>query len=118
MDNHISEADGNGKIDLNGQLSPVAYSLKVRKGTGQSFEINVRLMASRDWLLQRGFASDAVLISASGVRIPVYHPGGALDTSDSLAIELIARDDSCVSTDDIVRKYPEFNSGSHKLDGF
>jgi len=118
MDNHISEADGNGKIDLNGQLSPVAYSLKVRKGTGRSFEISVRLSAPRDWLLQRGFSSDAVLISASGARIPVYHPGGELNNADALSVELVARDDSCTSTDDIVRKYPEFNSGSHKLDGF
>lgn len=117
MEKQMSEADGTGRIDINGQLSPVAYNLRVREGRGRSYEINIRLTAPRDWLLQRGFERDAILISESGARIPVYHPGGGLKVADNVAIELIARDDSCTSKDDVVRKYPEFNGGSHKLDG-
>ena len=117
MENPISEADGNGEIDLNGQLSPVAYSLKVKKGAGPSYEISIRLIAPRDWLLQRGFARDAVLISEGGSRIPMYYPGGELATGANLAVELVARDDSCTSKADVERKYPELNGGSHKLDG-
>jgi hypothetical protein len=118
MENRISEADGNGKIDVNGQLSPVAYTLKIKEGTGRSLEINIHLLMSRDWLLQKGFNRDAVLVSESGARIPVYHPGGDLDVADNLSIALVARDDSCISKDDVVRKYPEFNGSSHKLDDF
>lgn len=118
MERRISEADGNGKIDVNGQLSPVAYRLKVKEGRGRSLEINIHLLMSRDWLLQKGFSSDAVLVSESGARIPVYHAGGELRVEDNVAVELVARDDSCTSKADVVRKYPEFNGGSHKLDDF
>ena len=78
-------------------------------------------MAAIAWL-QRvfGFEVASLITDPDGklAHSELTYRGGALNIGDSLAVELIARDDSCVSTDDIVRKYPEFNSGSHKLDGF
>ncbi len=109
MEKYLLKADGKGEIDVNGQLFPVGYSLSAKEGMGQSFEINIRLLAPRDWLVKRGFDKDAVLITESGARIPVYHGGGRLYVGDSLSIELTARDDSCTSRDDLFRKYPEFN---------
>jgi hypothetical protein len=110
MEKHLIQADGNGEIDVNGQVSPVAYNLSVKEGKAQSFEINIKLMAPRDWLLQRGFEKDAVLISQSGARIPVYrYEDGRLRVSDDLSIELVARDDSCTSKVDLYRKYPELD---------
>lgn len=43
---------------------------------GHSCEVDIRLMVPRDWLLQRGFNRDAVVVSRIGARIPVYHDGG------------------------------------------
>ncbi|TAU37653.1 hypothetical protein ELI43_34150 [Rhizobium leguminosarum] len=115
MEKHIVKADGNGAIDVNGQVSPVTYTVCLKQGKGRSYEVDIRLMAPRDWLLQRGFERDAVLVSQSGARIPVYHDddkrhdGGRLDPADTISIELTARDDSCMSEVDLIRKYPEFD---------
>lgn len=106
---------------------PVTYTLNLKEGKGHSYEVDIRLMAPRDWLLQRGFERDAVLVSQSGARIPVYHDGGShhdrgshrddgrhhgdgrLDPADTISIELTARDDSSTSEVDLMRKYPEFD---------
>ncbi|MBX4997034.1 hypothetical protein HJB51_18795 [Rhizobium lentis] len=120
MEKHIVKADGIGAIDVNGQVSPVTYTVRVKEGKGPSFEVDIRLMAPRDWLLQKGFNRDAVLVSQSGARIPVYHHDGnhhddghhhdgRLDPADAVSIELSARDDSCISEVDLRRKYPEFD---------
>ncbi|GGD69480.1 hypothetical protein [Rhizobium anhuiense] len=114
MEKHIVKADGNGAIDVNGQVSPVTYTVSLKQGKGHSYEVDIRLMAPRDWLVQRGFERDAVLVSQSGARIPIYHNGnhhgnGRLDLADTISIELTARDDSCTSEVDRMRKYPEFN---------
>ncbi|MGR9320729.1 hypothetical protein ACU8LZ_30555 (plasmid) [Rhizobium leguminosarum] len=121
MGKHIVKGDGNGAIDVNGQVSPVTYTVSLKQGKGHSYEVGIRLMAPRDWLLQRGFERDAVLVSQSGARIPVYHDDGnhhdddshhddcRLDPADTISIELAARDDSCTSEVDLMRKYPEFD---------
>ncbi|MBB4526558.1 UNVERIFIED_ORG: hypothetical protein M2435_006629 [Rhizobium sophorae] len=121
MGKHIVKADGNGAIDVNGQVSPVTYTVSLKQRKGHSYEVDIRLMARRDWLLQRGFERDAVLVSQSGARIPVYHDDGRhhdddshhddgrLDPADTISIELAARDDSCTSEVDLMRKYPEFD---------
>ncbi|ANL74826.1 hypothetical protein AMC83_PC00160 (plasmid) [Rhizobium phaseoli] len=114
MEKHFVKADGNRMIDVNGQVSPVTYTVSFKEGMGHSYEVDIRLMAPRDWLLQRGFNRDAVLVSQSGARIPVYHgganrhDGGGLDPADAISIELTARDDSCTSEADLMGKYPEF----------
>ncbi|ARM15312.1 MULTISPECIES: hypothetical protein [Rhizobium] len=120
MEKHFVKADGNGMIDVNGQVSPVTYTVSFKEGMGHSYEVDIRLIAPRDWLLQRGFNRDAVLVSQSGARIPVYHgganrhdggshhDGGGLDPADAISIELTARDDSCTSEADLMGKYPEF----------
>ncbi|MGO6755489.1 hypothetical protein ELI00_31260 (plasmid) [Rhizobium ruizarguesonis] len=124
MEKHIVKADGNGAIDVNGQVwlpIPSASS----KGRGRSYEVDIRLMAPRDWLLQRGFERDAVLVSQSGARIPIYHHDGRrhddgnhydgrLDAADTISIELTARDDSCTSEVDLMRKYPEFDGADSR----
>jgi hypothetical protein len=113
MENHSVKADGNGAIDVNGQVSPVSYTVSLRQGKGHSYAVDLRLMAPRDWLLQRGFKRDAVLVSQSGARISVCHNAGSdhdksrLDPADMISIELTARDDSCTSEVDLMRKYPE-----------
>ncbi|EJC71384.1 hypothetical protein Rleg5DRAFT_7242 [Rhizobium leguminosarum bv. viciae WSM1455] len=121
MEKHIGKADGNGAIDVNGQVSPVTYTVGLKQGKGRSYEVDIRLMAPRDWLLKRGFEQDAVLVTQSGARIPVYHDGGGhhadssrhddgrLDPADTISIELTTRDDSCTSEVDLMRKYPEFD---------
>ncbi|NEJ73193.1 hypothetical protein GR197_22045 [Rhizobium phaseoli] len=106
MENQIVKADGNGAIDVNGQVSPVTYTVSLKE---HSYEVDIRLMAPRDWLLQRGFERDAVLVSQSGARITVCHDRGRLDPADTISIELSARDDSCGNEVDLMRKYPEFD---------
>ncbi|PDT12497.1 hypothetical protein [Rhizobium sp. M1] len=133
MEKHLVKADGTGMIDVNGQVSPVTYTVSFKEGMGHSYEVDIRLMAPRDWLLQRGFNRDAVLVSQSGARIPIYHDGanhhvganrhdganhhddghhggGRLDPAEAISIELTARDDSCTNEADLMGKYPEFDS--------
>jgi hypothetical protein len=117
MEERITKADGNGKIDVNGQVSPVAYNLSVKEGKGPSYEINIRLSVPRDWLLKRGFDKDAMLISQSGARIPVYYRDSSLTVADDISVELTARDDSCTSKTDVIRKYPELDRSVSILDG-
>ncbi|MGB8292939.1 hypothetical protein ELI24_37005 [Rhizobium ruizarguesonis] len=125
MEKHIVKADGNGAIDVNGQVSPVTHTVSLKQGKGRSYEVDIRLMAPRDWLLQRGFERDAVLVSQSGARIPIYHDYGSrhddgshhdgrLDAVDTISIELTARDDSCTSEVDLMRKYPEFDGADSR----
>ncbi|MGO7668553.1 hypothetical protein ACC817_00790 [Rhizobium ruizarguesonis] len=126
MEKHIVKADGNGAIDVNGQVSPVTYTVSLKQGKGRSYEVDIRLMAPRDWLLQRGFERDAMLVSQSGARIPIchddgsrhndgnHHDDGHLDPADAISIELTARDDSCMSEVDLIRKYPEFDGADSK----
>ncbi|WP_064685728.1 hypothetical protein [Rhizobium bangladeshense] len=126
MEKHLVKADQTGMIDVNGQVSPVTYTVSFKEGMGHSFEVDIRLMAPRDWLLQRDFNRDAVLVSQSGAHIPVYHDGanhhdgadhhgdghrdgGRLDPAEAISIELTARDDSCTSEADLMGKYPEFD---------
>lgn len=59
MEKHIVKADGNGAIDVNGQVSPVIYTVSLKHGKGRAYEVDIRLMAPRDWLLRRGFERDA-----------------------------------------------------------
>ncbi|XKM43982.1 hypothetical protein A4U53_041465 (plasmid) [Rhizobium ruizarguesonis] len=110
---------------MNGQVSPVTYTVSLKQRKGRSYEVDIRLMAPRDWLLQRGFERDAVLVSQSGARIPIYphddsrhddgnHYDGRLDAADTISIELTARDDSCTSEVDLVRKYPEFDGADSR----
>ena len=65
---------------MNGQVSPVTYTVSLKQGKGHSYEVDIRLMAPRDWLVQRGFERDAVLVSQSGARIPIYHDGAIVMT--------------------------------------
>lgn len=109
MGNHIVKADGNGAIDVNGKVSPITYTVSLREGKGHAYEVDIRLMAPRDWLLQKGFERDAILVSQSGARIRVHHDSGRLDLADTISIQLTARDDSCKSEVELMRKYPEFD---------
>jgi len=36
MEKHIVKADGNGAIDVNGQVSPVTYTVSLKQGKGHS----------------------------------------------------------------------------------
>ncbi|MBY2934782.1 hypothetical protein HF279_19670 [Rhizobium leguminosarum] len=120
MEKHIVKADGNGAIDVNGQVSPVIYTVSLKHGKGRAYEVDIRLMAPRDWLLRRGFERDACW-SVRAVRASPYHDDGSfhdggshhddgrLDPADTISIELTARDESCTSEVDLMRKYPELD---------
>jgi hypothetical protein len=109
MTNLSEKAEGSGEIDINGKLSPAPYTIYLRQKEGQALQVELRFSAPRDWLLQRGFTSQATLISASGSRIELHHDG-QLEATDNLSVELSGIDESCTTRSAAEQKYPELQA--------
>jgi hypothetical protein len=109
MSNLSEKADGSGKIDINGKISPAPYKIYLRQEDGRPLQVEVRFSAPRDWLLERGFKSQATLISANGARLELHHEG-ELDATDNLSVELSGTDDSCETRGAVDQKYPELRA--------
>lgn len=89
MEKHIVKADGNGAIDVNSQVSPVTYTVGLKQGKGRSYEVDIRLMAPRDWLLQRGFERDAVLVTQSARAFPSITMAAAITMVAMMAVSIL-----------------------------
>lgn len=108
MTHHIAQADGNGHLDVNGHTSPVSYHLTAEKQTDQdTLNVRIELNAPRDWLMEKGFSSEAVLIRENGDRTTM-HSQEKLDVSGPLSIALSAQDDASQSETELGRRFPEF----------
>lgn len=107
IDEHLGEADGQGRIRLEGQEAPAAYQVRAIRSDSDAYKLLVSVMASRDWLLDNGFEKTAHLIRENGEETPVTFDG-ALDVSDNIAVRLTREQDFSGSEDDFIRAYPEF----------
>ncbi len=100
------EASGSGRIDVNGETSPVSYNLFLDKSGSGYYHVRTRLSVPRDWLLERGFSGEAVLVRGNGQQIRL-HRDGALDVGDAISVELEESDSSCATEREVRDKYPE-----------
>lgn len=107
MTGNLHKADAAGKLELSNKVSPIAYDVTIgeEKKAGH-YVVKISVSAPRDWLLQRGFKSDATLIKEDGSRVQLHHEGD-LDVGDAISIELSAFDASCSTEGELQEKYPE-----------
>jgi len=107
MIGNLHKADAAGKLELGNQMSPVAYGITVgeQKKAG-NYVVKVSVSAPRDWLLQRGFKSEATLVKEDGSKVQLHHDGN-LDVGDALSVELLAIDESCSQESELRQRYPE-----------
>jgi hypothetical protein len=107
MTGNLHKADATGKLELSNKVSPIAYDVTVgeEKKAGR-YVVKISVSAPRDWLLQRGFKSDATLVKEDGNRVQLRHDGD-LDVGDAISVELSAFDDSCSMESELQQKYPE-----------
>jgi hypothetical protein len=104
---HLGEADGQGRLRLESQDAPAAYRVSAVRRNDDAYEVLVSVMASRDWLLDNGFEKTAHLVRANGEETAVTFDG-SLDVSDNIAVRLTREDEFRGAQDDFLRAYPEF----------
>lgn len=103
---HLKEADGSGKLDIDGKLSDIPYHLVARKDDSQTYSVEISLSAPRDWLLQRGFDRQATLVVESGSRVSV-HAENRVGVEGPISVVLTSEADVCGSPQEVSDKYPE-----------
>ena len=105
---HLGEADGAGRILLEGQHAPVSYHIIATRDGTQAYGVRIELSAPRDWLLDRGFDREAVLVRENGEKIRVRFEN-KLGVEDNVSVSLEASDRMHGSIADLNAKYPELN---------
>ena len=104
---NINQADGAGELDIGGKVSPVSYHVIARpldEGPGRQVHIEVSL--PRDWLVARGFTSEAVLVRQDGSRETVRvdkHVG----VDDPVSVVLTSEPKAVETEDDLSDYFPE-----------
>lgn len=107
IDEHLGEADGQGRIRLEGKEAPAAYKVRASRRGPDAYNLLVSVMASRDWLLDNGFRKTADLIRENGEETSVAFDG-ALDVGDNIAVQLTREQQFNGAMDDFIKAYPEF----------
>lgn len=102
----FKDADGSGRLDVNGQSSPATYQISAVEDGADGFLVKIGISAPRDWLLKQGFETEATLVREDGTSVPVQHDG-QLSVDDSISVALEFVDPDCKNAEDIEQKYPE-----------
>jgi hypothetical protein len=106
---YMKQADGSGKISIGGKSWPVSYQVVSEDETGGAKNIHVELSAPRDWLLERGFRSEAKLTRQNGAEIDIRSPG-AVGTGDPIAIRLRSDVAKLGSEEEAFQQFPELTT--------
>jgi hypothetical protein len=104
---HLREADGAGRILLEGQQAPVSYHLTATQNGNSTYGVKIELSAPRDWLLDRGFDREATLERENGEKVRVRFEN-KLGVDDNVSVSLEAREQLEGSITDLATRYPEF----------
>ena len=107
--NVLNQADGTGKIDIGGQRWPVSYHVVSEDEPGGTKTVHIELSVPRDWLLERGFRSEAKLIRENGAEIDIRSPA-AVGTSDPIAIRLRSDATRLGSDQEAFERFPELTT--------
>lgn len=104
---NINQADGTGEIDIGGTVSPISYHVIARPlEDGARTSVHIEVSLPRDWLVARGFQSEAVLIREDGSRQSV-HAEDQLDATAPLSVLLSSRPESVASEGELEERFPE-----------
>lgn len=106
---YTNQADGSGRLDIGGVSWPVSYQIVSEEESDGARTVHIELSAPRDWLLKRGFTSEAKLIRENGAEIDIRSPG-AISTGDPLAILLRSEALHLPSEDEAFRQFPELTT--------
>lgn len=106
---YTNQADGSGKLDIGGESWPVSYQVLSEDKSDGAKTVHIELSAPRDWLLERGFRSEAKLIRENGAEIDIRSPA-AVGTDDPLAIRLRSEAQDLASEDEAFRTFPELTT--------
>jgi hypothetical protein len=101
-----------GKLQVNGSTTPAIYEVHASTQGVEPFRVDVFLSAARDWLLDCGFASEAILITAGGRRLRVSYKG-ELTTDDPTTVWLTAVEHN-IAPPDLAARYPELAARQDK----
>jgi hypothetical protein len=104
----LNQADGSGKIDIGGKTWPVSYQVIAADGRDGAKNIHIELSVPRDWLLERGFKSEARLVRENGTEIDMRSPD-AVGTDDPIAIRLRS-DATSLSEEEARDEFPELTT--------
>ena len=105
----MNQADGSGKIDIGSKSWPVSYQVVSEDERDGAKNVHVELSVPRDWLLERGFRSEAKLIRENGAEIDIRSPG-AIGTSDPIAIRLRSEVTRLGSEQEAFKEFPELTT--------
>lgn len=105
----MNQADGSGRIDIGGKSWPVSYQVVSEDERDGTRNVHVELSMPRDWLLERGFRSEAKLIRENGAEIDIRSPG-AISTGDPIAIRLRSDVTKLDSENEAFRQFPELTT--------
>jgi hypothetical protein len=105
----MNQADGSGKIDISGKSWPVSYQVVSEDEHGGAKNVHVELSVPRDWLIERGFRSEAKLIRQNGAEIAIRAPA-AVGTDDPIAIRLRSDVAKLGSEREAFQEFPELTT--------
>jgi len=103
---YTNQADGSGKLDIGGESWPVSYQVLSEDESDGAKTVHIELSAPRDWLLERGFRSEAKLVRENGAAIEIRSPA-TISTGDPLAIRLRSEATHIASEDEAFQQFPE-----------
>lgn len=106
---YMNQADGSGKINIDGKSWPVSYQVVSEDEADGAKKIHVELSVPRDWLLERGFTSEARLTRENGAEIDIRSPA-TIGTGDPLAIRLRSDVAKLSSEEEAFRQFPELTT--------
>lgn len=107
--NYLNQADGSGRIDIGGESWPVSYQVVSEDDHGGAKNVHIEVSAPRDWLLERGFRSQARLIRENGAEADIRSPD-TIGVSDPIAIRLRSEVTRIGSEQDALKQFPELTT--------
>ena len=103
----LNQADAPGQIDIGGKTWPVSYHVIARDGEdNDSAQVHIEVSLPRDWLVERGFRSEAVLIRENGDRTTI-RAGDDVDSSDPISIILESDALRADDSEQLLSHFPE-----------
>lgn len=105
----MNQADGSGEIDIDGRSWPVSYQVVSEDERDGARSVHIELSVPRDWLLERGFTSEAKLIRENGAKVDIRSPA-AIGIGDPIAIRLRSDVARIGPAEDVVAQFPELTA--------
>lgn len=107
MNEHIENADGEGQLVIANERLPVSYRVVALRDAGQ-YQVQVSLLAPREWLLEQGFEQEVALERENGQRMILTDSDGQ-DVNHGKSVTLTCDPVICASRHELVELFPEID---------